>query len=237
MLDPLLELYIFWMGIFAPIGMIVILLAWVIWWLKLTPKQVKRLRYALTKKLPHMDVEFDDGHCEILYATEIKPEGVIKSKIGKNSELIFTLPRPIAEAEKDGDSNALNELLTRKTTMDGVPHFSGYSGKGILTNKKTLATLEHSPIEPLTSNPSAKLEVDVEGNVANVFFPVSRKQLKAAFGKQWNQAQLRALEVAAEMDGMLQGKKYFGGAIKQWMPFFIIALLIIAIIVLAAILL
>jgi len=236
MLDPMLELYIFWMGIFGPIGMLAILFAWVIWWLKLTPKQVKRLRHALRNKIPHMDIEFDDGHCEILYATEIKPEGVIKSKVGKNPPLIFTLPRPISEVGNE-HSDALNELLTRKTTMDGVPHFVGYSGKGVLTNKKTLATLEHSPIEPLTSNPSVKLEVDVAGNVANVFFPVSRKQLKAVFGKQWNQAQLRALEVAAEMDGMLQGKKYFGNIVKQWMPIMLILGLGIILVILAAILL
>lgn len=237
MLDPLLELYIFWMGIFAPIGIIVILLAWVIWWLKLTPKQVKRLRYCLTKKIPPLATAFDDGHCEILPATEVMPEGIIKSKIGKNPELIFALPRPYDNGKENTEPNPLNVLLTRRFTMDGVPFFVGYVGKAVLTNIKTLANLEHAGIETLGNPGGSERKLEINGKEHSVFFPVDMRTLKTAISKSWNQAQIRALEVKAELSGMLRGKKYFGGAIKQWMPFFIIALLIIAIIVLAAILL
>jgi len=216
-MPPWLEYLVFfgfWVLIFACPA---ILFGWMIWWFKLTPENVRNLRYALKKKLPPTIVGWDDGRMTIHAPTEILPEGAIKTgdiKNAKTGGLRFTLPRA-----SPNDPPNVKEVLQKRFFMDGVPVLIGYAGKAVAANVETLAVLEYGD----RFNPT--------------FFPVDARTLKNAMPHAWDQMLITALETKADLSGMLKGKKYFGNLVKQWMPLMVILALVIAIIVLAAILL
>lgn len=180
-------------------------LGWLLWWKTMTPKSVRQLRKALKKKLPPLFVGWDDGRLTIHCPTEILPEGALKTK-----DLTFALPRPSPK-----DTPQIRDVLNKRFFMDGVPVWIGYAGKAVAANPKTLAILEYGD----AFNPT--------------FFPVDARTLKTTMPNAWDQMLITALEVKADLSGMLKGKKYFGGLVKQWMPLMVILALIVAIIVLA----
>ena len=202
----------FWPVLFSTIALG---LAWAVWWFRFTSKSVRSLRYALRNKIPFLTVEFDDGRTEIMHATEILPEGVIKTK-----NLNFTLPR--ASETTDEEEQSVNQLLTKKSTMEGVPHLVGYAGKAVASNVETLAAMEHAP------NPTGKSRViDVLGEKWKVFYPVDLRSLKTAMPLAFDQMLITSLEKKAELSGMLSAKKYSGQALMQIMPFMIIVLVLV----------
>jgi len=212
-MPPWLEYLVFfgfWILIFACPA---IVFGWMIWWFKLTPKNVRSLRQALKKKLPPIFVGWDDGRMTIHAPTEILPEGAIKT-----GDLTFTLPRA-----SPTDTPKIKEVLQKRFFMDGCPVWIGYAGKAVAANVKTLAVLEHGDKFNPKHNPT--------------FFPVDARTLKTTMPHAWDQMLITALETKADLSGMLKGKKYFGNFVKQWMPLMVILALVIAIIVLAAILL
>ena len=228
-----MEMYIFWGGLIGWPAAFFILFGLIIWYLKRTPMNARRLRHALLHKIPWTIMGFATGNVEVNYVRKVLPEGVVKIKrVGEKELVPYCLPRP--QAGEDGEKvEAVNNLMQKRFTMDGVPGFFGYPGKAVLTNLPALANLEYSG----TGNPG-KIEIAQSGTVSrNVFFPVDLRSLKTAMPKSWNKSQIKILELTAELEGMLQAKKMFGGRFKEFMPFMVMALLIIAIIVLGALLL
>jgi len=209
---------------------IVLIIAWIIDHFWLTPKESKALKKAARKKKPIIPVAFDNGQIELKVCKELGDEGYIKTDDG----WIGFLPRPVAQGNP-GNKNveAVNPLVTRVFMLKDakIPFLVGYAGKAVLTNPQALAIMEHAE----KTKQKTKLPFEVRGKklLADVFWPVNLRTVKSVFQKQWNQAQIRAMEKKSELTGMKKGEKYYG---KEGLKFFVLpGMIIIAIIILAII--
>jgi len=208
-----------------PVAFILTIIIWAVDYIWFTPKESKIIKKATRKKKPLLDIGFDNGQTEYKIAKKIGDEGYIETEDG----WIGFLPRPIGSSGNPGeDTNPkVNQLLTRVSFLKNakIPIIRGYSGKAVLTNIKTLAALEHTPL----AESKKRLKLPWKLGAVNIFWPADLRTIKKVFPKSWNQAQIRASEVKSELAGMLKGKKYFG---MEGMKYFVLpAMLIIAIMV------
>lgn len=182
----------------------------------MTPKSAKTLRDAKAKKRIPLFIEHDNGLLEIKLEKESTPEGSILTKDGWRG----FLPRA-SVSEDPNEAKALKDiapLLTRKPFMPdvGMTAWVGYAGKGILTNIKTIAELEHAPsfeqglleVGKLGNDPDPKQTIAInKGEQVNVFWPVSLKTLKPNFTASWNIAAIKANETQAEAIGYKKAQR------------------------------
>jgi len=213
-----------------PIMFFVTLAAWIIDHIWFTPKESKALKKAARKKKPIIPVAFDNGQIELKVCKEIGDEGYIKTDDG----WIGFLARPIAQGNP-GNKNVekVNPLVTRVFMLKDakIPFLVGYAGKAVLTNPQALAIMEHA--QKTKQKIKLPFEVKAKKMLADVFWPVNLRTIKSVFQKQWNQAQIRAMEKKSELTGMKKGEKYYG---KEGLKFFVLpGMIIIAIIILAII--
>jgi len=214
-----------------PFALAIVIVAWIIDHVWLTPKEAKILKKATRKKKPLIVAAFDNGQCGFKIAKEIGDEGYIKTE----DKWVGFLPRPISEGNPGEDEKAANPLITRVFTLENakIPFLVGYSGKAVLTNPQALAIIEHAeqteqPIKiPLSIKKGGK-KLSV-----NIFWPINLTAIKKVFPKSWNQAQVRALEKQSELTGIKKGEKYYG---REGLKYFVLpGMIIIAIIVLSII--
>jgi len=213
-----------------PFALAIVIVAWIIDHVWLTPKEAKAVKTAARKKKPLIVAAFDNGRCSFKVAKEIGDEGYIKTE----DKWVGFLPRPIAEGNPGNkDEETANPLITRVFTLENakVPFLVGYSGKAVLTNPQALAIMEHA--EETKQKATLPLELKGKKLLADIFWPINLTAIKKVFPKSWNQAQVRALEKQSELTGIKKGEKYFG---KEGLRYFVLpGMIIIAIMVLAII--
>lgn len=235
MIPAWLEYTIFW-GFWILLILVVVLLGLLmvneVAWL---PKEAKILRKAKRKRKTVMIVGNDDGSLEFETEKQLLAEGIVETNTGK----IFFLPRPWKKPEvedvEEGVWDQVKKLVTKKFILKsvGVPVWLAYAGTTIAGNPKMLANLEYGPAQ---SQSQATKSFNVGGKPVTFLFPVDVRTLYAVRPFTWPQSLWKATKREIEVNTMLKLKKFHGG-LKEYMPFMIIALLIIAIIVLGALLL
>ncbi len=177
----------------------------------LTPKESKLLRQCKIEKRIPLIVEHDAGILEFKIEKAVTPEGAIICTDG----WIGFIPRPIVDDEASPEDRlAIAEIapvVAKRSFLAGVgmPCWVGYTGKGVLTNLRTLAELEHGPHD--TEGSDQKQEVPIgKGSKVNIFWPVKLSNLKKYFSRSWNQATVRAMEKRAEAIGVEKERKRKG---------------------------
>lgn len=181
---------------------------WFIYEALMTPRSSKTLRTAKMKKKIPLFIEYDNGLLEIKLEKESTPEGGILAEDG----WIGFVPRAsISENLEEVEAlEGIAPLVTRSSYMPdiGMTARVGYAGKGILTNVKTVAELEHGSVE-MVGNPVPKqiIHVGKSAREVTVFWPISIKTLKTFFPRSWNIATIRALEKRAMNIGFEKGRR------------------------------
>jgi len=103
----------------------------------------------------------------------------------------------------------------------------------VVTNPQALAIMEHAQKTKQKTQLPLTIKEGSKKLLADIFWPVNLRTIKSVFQKQWNQAQIRAMEKKSELTGMKKGEKYYG---KEGLKFFVLpGMIIIAIMVLAII--
>jgi hypothetical protein len=243
----------FYTILYTMIGLALAMIAVVgvfIWYeVKKTSPNVRRLRKAINKGKAVMAIGFDDGHVVIAGVDDVGAEGELRIK-AKKQDFIFFAPR--ASYDPDGlIDRPLMQMMTEGQTIDGRPFLLAYAGKTIATNIQTLAAL--GVPDELVAVGQAGTDAKPDGTRLNGGTPevikpqrgkftfnktkvtviyalwnAVIKNLKSAFPKMYNQAQIRADERQAENTGWLKAKKNNEG--RQYIPVIIILVLVFGII-------
>jgi hypothetical protein len=210
-----------------PILFFIVLIAWIIDHVWLTPEESKIIKKATRKKRGLTLAGFDNRQAEFKMDKEVGEEGYRVMEDG----WIGLDARPVAEGnpEPDKELDKANSLM-RETLMlkhAKIPISIAYVGKAILTNPKALAVMQYAE----NTKQNVKLPFTIEGKklIANVLWYVDSKLIKKAFPKSYNEAQIRAFGKRRELVGVKKGEKYYG---REGLKYFVLpGMIIIAIII------
>lgn len=220
----------FWLQLMFLFGFPLLLaitnVAWIIYRIFFIPKEAKMIIKASRKKKPIACLGSDDGYADLEVLPHAGAGGSVSTSKKPEEHWIGFLARSVEDEEEKTTNqkigHLINKLASRKLFLRSakVPIWFGYSGKAILTSLYALIAQDViSEIEKLGKlNP--KVVVDLN-------------QIKSLFPKPWDETQIRANEIDAKTEGMLEGKKFFG---MEGLKYFVLpGMIIIAIIILAII--
>lgn len=210
-----------------PLALILTNLAWILNHVFLTPKECKIIKKASRKKKGAVMLGSDDGYADLESLDITGKSGYSATSKKPEDRWVGFHARSIEEPEETSREKRIaqyiNKLASRKMFLRHakIPIWFGYSGKAILTSLYALIAHE------LTKEIAEKLKASNPGVIIDL------TEIKSLFPKPWDESQLRANEVDAKTEGMLEAKKFFG---MEGLKYFVLpGMIIIAIMVLAII--
>jgi hypothetical protein len=212
-----------WGFIGLVITVVVVGAGWMIWWFKLTSKDVREFRKATRHGNP-INCQVDDaGQAELVEIRKVAPTGYGKT----SGKWLGIFPRKqVEEQTETADkpilvklSSWLNELATKKATLrhSKTLIWFSYKGKGIFTTLYALMglqTLENMVEGKVLPNGGEPLKVGSQ--IIELFDAVDLQKVKGLFPKNWDESELQGLESDSEMTGIKIGQKFKGTAEKMF---------------------
>lgn len=237
--------FLVWMWLLPMVAIACLILVPTVWFF-IFPKISKKLMWARFRNSSILALADDSGWVELVVTDKIIPEGIVETK----KHGWFFLPRPRWSKEVKHVSQVLVERMaaTKYMLKDlGKPFWFAYSGKVLLVNPKTLASITKSgkgdnpagqfqslldyakTLPPHLSEPLVKLVEDLKAAVETKPLTILQPQkIKEIVASMHTPSQIEALATNREQYGMLKrgheyGKLIIGAGL-------IIGLVIIAIV-------
>ena len=215
-----------------PFALAIVIVAWIIDHVWLTPKEAKIIKKAARKKKPLVIMGSDDGYADFEILENVGREGYASTSKKQKGKWIGFFARSIQDESTDSEAmkeeeqkkekklgRLINKLSSRKLFLRNakVPVWFSYSGKAILTSLYSLI--------------GAEATKEIAENINPVV--INLTDINRLFPDPWDESQQIANETDAKIEALYEGKKFFG---MEGLKYFVLpGMIIIAIMVLAII--